>query len=109
MKIKSFALLATAGLLVANIANAAPAMADDFGNGMPMEQTLADNTTTSVQPPADNSSGSMAQPPADNSIPEQNNAGSSGDMNNNTGTMAPSNPSNNEEGSPDTTTGDDDY
>lgn len=112
MKTKSFAMLAVTGLLAASIANILPAMAEESSNEMPMEQTLADNSN--LQPPADNSSaGSAIQPPADNNASGglSNSGTSQGDINGNVGGISPSapGPNNNEEGSPDTATGDDDY
>ncbi len=89
MKMKSLAILAMSGvLLAASVAYVAPAMADDTSNaGQSMQQT------PSQAPSSDNSMQNQGQDQS------QSNTGSQGDMNNNSS----------DQGSPDTATGDDDY
>lgn len=100
MKTKSFAMLAVTGLLTASIAYVAPAMAEDSGTGLPMEQTLADNN-----------SGSSMQAPSDNSTQNQSSGAQQNDMSGNIGSSSSGNNTSgsSDEGSPDTATGDDDY
>ena len=89
MKMKSFAILATSGLLAAGLSYGVPALADDTStSGQSMQQSS----------PSDNN----AQNPSTDT--SQGNSSSS-DMNNNSGT------SNTDEGTPerDSATGDDDY
>jgi len=88
MKMKSFAILATSGLLAATFAYAVPALADDT-TGQSMQQSS----------PSDNS---MQNQSNDNS---QAGSSSSTDMNNSGSTT------NTDEGTPerDSATGDDDY
>lgn len=103
MRTKAFAMLAVTGLWVASIAYVAPAMAEESSD-LPMEQTLADNSSTNtMQPPADNS----AQAPSNSSQSDMNSNTGSSSSNGNNSTSNSS--TSNDEASPDTATGDDDY
>jgi hypothetical protein len=107
MKTKSFAMLAASGLLIASTLYIAPAMADEFSNEMPMEQTLADNSNSSGSSTIgalDNSTSNQS-----NSTSQQNDSSSASQQNNDSNNSNNSNSTGNDEGSPDTATGDDDY
>jgi hypothetical protein len=88
MKIKSFAILAMTGLLAASCAYIAPAMADDMNGG------------TQAAPSDQMAPSDMSGSPQNN-----DNMGMNMSADNNSGTNNPSN----EQASPDTATGDDDY
>lgn len=97
MKLKSLAMLAVSGVLIASISYVAPAMADDTVNnyGSTM-QTPSDNMPNPGNNMMSNSGNNMS---SNNAL-----SGSPSDMG-----MGNSNPSNMDEGTPDTATGDDDY
>ena len=101
MKTKSIAMLAMSGLLAASIAYVAPAVAEESSSSMPMEQMLADNSGAGspMQAPTDDASqGQSGGSASQSDSSSTSNASASSDA-------APSN----DQGTPDTATGDDDY
>lgn len=97
MNTKSFALVAVTGVVAAAMAYAVPALADTVGSELPMEQTLADNSSNSSMPSSGDNNGM------------QNPSGSAAQSDNNIGSSGTSSQTNTDEGTPDTATGDDDY
>ena len=91
MKMKSFAMLASSGLLAGYIAYITPAMAD---------YTNASNPSMQQSNPADNAGQNMADP--------NNTSNSDQNMNDNSNNNS-SNNNSDQQGTPDTATGDDDY
>lgn len=92
MKMKSFALLAAAGGLALSLLSGAPVWADDSMSG------------STMQSPTENSNQNQNNMQNSN-VGSQNDSNSTNNSNNNANT----NSNSQDEGSPDTATGDDDY
>lgn len=130
MKIKSFAMLVAASLLATSFLYVAPAMADDISNNGQAMLSLADNSANgsdqndmsnnnTLSPdnssmPSDNGSSTMPSDNGSSTMPTDNGNATMPSDNTMQPLNPPSNPNaapgnSNDEGGPDTATGDDDY